>query len=211
MNKKQIATTTEEWLQLPRFKRAPRKWYWPTGWYEAPFAMIINDWGNWEKHIQKEYPIQHWLRENFQYLLRHLYHTVKGLKHYIINPRRRMRNAIFPAKYVDLVELVPQFHFQAIIEYIEVEKAFEEFVWDENLVSSKTAEVGKELKKYYNYIKVDRPLLLKDLHKAYEKVEETNFTDQERFNEVDKLDMLIKTKDTELCVWVIHNRDFLWT
>jgi len=207
MNKKQIVTTTEEWLKLPRSERVPRKWYWPTGWYEAPFAMMINDWNNWEKHIKKEYPIQYWLRESFQYTFRHYYRTIKGLKRYIINPRRRMRNAVFSVQYMDLVELVPHFHFQAIIEFVEVEKTFEVTDWSEEGVSEK----GKKLKGLYNYVKYERPFLLEKLNTAYEQIEITTEYDLNRYNEVDTISKEIKNKDTELCIWVIQNRDYLWT
>jgi len=207
MNKKQIVTTTEEWLKLPRSERVPRKWYWPTGWYEAPFAMMINDWNNWEKHIKKEYPIQYWLRESFQYTFRRYYRTIKGLKRYIINPRRRMRNAVFSVQYMDLVELVPHFHFQAIIEFVEVEKTFEVTDWSEEGVSEK----GKKLKGLYNYVKYERPFLLEKLNTAYEQIEITTEYDLNRYNEVDTISKEIKNKDTELCIWVIQNRDYLWT
>ena len=207
MNKRLIATTTEEWLKLNRSERAPRKWYWPSGWYEAPFALMINDWDNWEKHIKKEYPIQHWLRENFQYTFRHYYRVVKGLKHYIVNPRRRMRNAVFTAQYMDLVELVPHFHFQTIIEFVEVEKTFEVTDWSEEGVSEK----GKKLKGLYNYVKYERPFLLEKLNTAYEQIEITTEYDLNRYNEVDTISKEIKNKDTELCIWVIQNRDYLWT
>jgi len=207
MNKKQIAITTEEWLKLPRKERVPRKWYWLTGWYEAPFAMMMNDWDNWEKHIKKEYPIQHWLRENFQYTFRRYYRTIKGLKRYIVNPRRRMRNAVFSAQYMDLVDLVPHFHFQTIIEFVEVEKTFETTEW----VGEGVAEKGSKLKELYNYVKYERPFLLEKLTMAYERVEITDITDETRYSRVDAINKEIKDKDTELCIWVIQNRDLLWT
>jgi len=207
MNKKQIVITTEEWLKLPRSERVPRKWYWPTGWYEAPFAMMMNDWDNWEKHIKKEYPIQHWLRENFQYTFRHYYRTIKGVKRYIVNPRRRMRNAVFSAQYMDLVELVPHFHFQTIIEFVEVEKTFETTEW----VGEGVTEKEKKLKDLYNYVKYERPFLLEKLSMAYEYVEITDISDQTRYDRVDAINKEIKDRDTELCIWVIQNRDLLWT
>ena len=207
MNKKQIATTTEEWLQLTRSVRVPRKWYWPTGWYEAPFAMMMNDWDNWEKHIKKEYPIQHWLRENFQYTFRHYYRTIKRLKYYIIKPRRRMRNAVFSAQYMDLVDLVPHFHFQTIIEFVEVEKTFETTEW----VGEGVAEKARKLKELYNYVKYERSFLLEKLDMAYERVEITDVSDQTCYERVDVINKEIKDKDTELCIWVITNRDLFWT
>jgi len=207
MNKKQIAITTEEWLKLPRKERVPRKWYWPTGWYKAPFVMMMNDWHNWEKHIKKKYPIQHWLRENFQYTFRHYYRTIKRLKCYIINPRRRMRNAVFTVQYMDLVELVPRFHFQAIVEFVEVEKTFEVTDWSEESMTEK----GKKLKELYNYVKYERPFLLEKLDMAYEQVEIATEYDPNRYNETDAINKEIKNKDTELCIWVVQNRDLLWT
>jgi len=211
IKKKKIALTTEEWLKSPRKERMPCKWYWPTGWYDAPFAMMMNDWDNWEKHIKKEYPIQYWLRENFHYTFRRLYYIIRNLKHRIFIPRRRMRNALFTHKWIDLVELVPQFHFQAIIEYVEEEKAFKEVVWAEDLVNLKTVEVGKKLKEYYNYVKNERPYLIDKLSLAYERVEIISNPSVNPYDEVNRIEEQIKTKDTELCIWVVNNRDYLWT
>ena len=207
IKKKKIALTTEEWLKSPRKERMPCKWYWPAGWYEAPFAMMMNDWDNWEKHIKREYPVQHWLRENFQYTFRHYYRAIKNLKRYIINPRRRMRNAVFSAQYMDLVDLVPHFHFQTIIEFVEVEKTFETTEW----VGEGVIEKGKKLKELYNYVKYERPFLLEKLSIAYERVEITDISDQTRYDRVNAINKEIKDRDTELCIWVIQNRDLLWT
>jgi hypothetical protein len=122
-----------------------------------------------------------------------------------------MRNAIFPAQDMDLVELVPHFHFQAIIEFVEVEKAFEVTVWSGEEVSKETIEKGKKLKELYNYVKYERPFLLEKLSMAYERVVITDITDQTRYDRVEAIDKEIKNKDTELCIWVIQNRDLFWT
>ena len=168
---------------------------------------------NWEKYIKKEYPVQHWLRENFQYTFRHYYRTIKRLKYYIIKPRRRMRNAVFTAQYMDLVELVPHFHFQTIIEFVEVEKTFEttEWILPTLWVGEGVAEKARKLKELYNYVKYERPFLLEKLSMAYERVEITDITDQTRYDRVDAIDKEIKDRDTELCIWVIQNRELLWT
>jgi len=117
-----------------------------------------------------------------------------------------MRNAVFSAQYMDLVDLVPHFHFQAIIEFVEVEKTFEITDWSEKGISEK----GKKLKELYNYVKYERPFLLEKLTMAYERVEITDITDQTRYDRVDAIDKELKDRDTELCIWVIQNRDVLW-
>jgi len=111
---------------------------------------------------------------------------------------------------MDLVELVPHFHFQTIIEFVEVEKTFEITVWTGEEVSQDTVEKGKKLKELYNYVKYERPFLLEKLSMAYERVEITDITDETRYSRVDVINKEIKDKDTELCIWVIQNRDVLW-
>ena len=46
---------------------------------------------------------------------------------------------------------------------------------------------------------------------AYEYVEITDISDQTRYDRVDAINKEIKDRDTELCIWVIQNRDLLWT
>ena len=70
------------------------------------------------------------------------------------------------------------------------------------------------MKQYYNYVKIVRPFLLEKLSQAYEKAYEnvkiTAELNDSRYKEVDEIEKQIKAKDTELCIWVIQNRDFLW-
>jgi hypothetical protein len=108
---------------------------------------------------------------------------------------------------MDLVDLVPRFHFQTIIEFVEVEKTFETTEWAGEGVTEK----GKKLKELYHYVKYERPFLLEKLTMAYERVEITDISDQARYDRVDAIDKEIKDRDTELCIWVIQNRDLLWT
>jgi hypothetical protein len=122
-----------------------------------------------------------------------------------------MRNAVFPAQYMDLVELVPHFHFQAIIEFVEVEKTFEITAWSGEGVPLETIEKGKKLKELYDYVKFVRPFLLERLSIAYERVEVIEINDQNHYSRVDAIEKEIKSKDTEFCIWVIQNRDLLWT
>ena len=89
-----------------------------------------------------------------------------------------MRNAVFSAQYMDLVDLVPHFHFQTIIEFVEVEKTFETTEW----VGEGVAEKGSKLKELYNYVKYERPFLLEKLTMAYERVEITDITDETRYS-----------------------------
>ena len=112
---------------------------------------------------------------------------------------------------MDLIELVPHFHFQTIIEFVEVEKTFEITVWTGEEVSQDTVEKGKKLKELYNYVKYERPFLLEKLSMAYERVEITDIIDETRYSRVDAIDKEIKDRDTELCIWVIQNRELLWT
>jgi len=200
-----------EWLKLPRSERAPLKWYWPTGWYQAPFPMTLNGWSTWEEYVKVKYPIQYWFREYFYHKLRHKYHFIKELKYRIINPRREMRNAVFPSRWVDLVEIVPEFHFQVIVEYVEREKALENVDWNTNETNPKVLEVGKKLKEYYNYIKIERPFLLEKLDMAFFKLDFTDPSFNTRYDRVDEIEKSIKDKDTELCIWVVQNRSYLWT
>jgi hypothetical protein len=143
------------------------------------------------------------------------------VKHHLVNPRRKMRNKVFPPTWNDLPDMIVNFHLAVISEYVENEKCFEhnDYTWNEE-----QKQFAKELREMYHYVKWDRNILLKQIELAYkevpsmtlEEIRDLCIKDKSdslfvRYEEVDKLTKQLLDKDNEICNWVIKNRDTLWT
>lgn len=189
--------TFKDWLGLPLTEKYVMKWYLPP-FYREPFALSMEDWKQFNDYAKKNHPIEFFFRYTLNNYLGKwenrfsmLYYKIKNI---IFNPRAKMRKAVFPAEYHDLPSIIDQFHFEVIKEFIDREKCFEVNVYGD--------KEGKQFKKqilaYYKYITKDREALLNKV-----------FSANRKFNS--KYMDLVKQKDTELAIWVINNREKLWT
>ncbi len=216
--KQVLVHTMEKYLKLPLEHRERRVWWWPTKWYIAPFSLQHtlrstekSEWDKFEEYTKEHYPIQAWLREDVQYFFvytvnRNLRELKWKIKHHIRNPRKEMRNAVFPPTYWDLQTHIVEFHIQCVIEYVEREKCFEnnDWTWNENVI-----RIGKELKEAYEYCKTGRTKLQADIDQAWGRVPNDGPYDVV-YKEVNEKEAWLNECDTKLCKWVIENREVLW-
>lgn len=214
-------STLEKYLALPLEQREVRVWWWPTKWYVPPYAMEmksahgckwLSEWDRFDNYTREHYPVQRWLREDvydfFVYTVAFNYRELKRkIKHRIKNPRKKMRDAVFPFTYWDLQTHIVEFHVQCIIEFVEREKCFDVISWDWNEEVKRT---GKELKEAYEYCKTGRAKLIADVDKAFDNVPNDK-PYAEAYREVNRAEAWLKECDDKLCTWVIQNRESLWT
>jgi hypothetical protein len=217
------ANTLKDYFKLPLEQRERSVWWWPfNGWYNTPFAMFCtfdkaaktepSEWDKFHDYVKEYYPVQYWLRETlydfFFYTIRYKLKDFKRkVKYRIINPRKKMRKAVFPSTYWDLETHIVQFHIECIIEYVEREKCFENISWDWN---DEVKARGAELKEAYEYCKTGRAKLQAELDEAWERVPSAG-TYEVVYKEVNDKEAWLKECDTKLCTWVINNREVLWT
>lgn len=207
--------TMQDYLKLPIEMRECRVWWWPTKWYVPPFALEFKTMSEWKKfkvYTKEHYPVQTWLRDGlyvfFAYTVWSNFKEYKWkIKHKLRNPRKEMRNAVFPSTYWDLQTHIVEFHIQCIIEFVEREKCFEvtDWSWNENVKKTEG-----ELKEAYEYCKTGRDKLQKELSEAWTRVPNEGLY-AEIYKEVIEKEDWIKECDTKLCNWVVENREVLWT
>ena len=128
------------------------------------------------------------------------------IKNTLRNPRKEMRDSVFPSDWSDLTESITKFHAEAVIEFVDREKCFETVDYSSDEIHKK---FQTELLEMHEYAKTKRPELVEQLDKAYERVD-TNKPYHEAYKEVREIENEIKIRDTKLCHWVIDNRDFFW-
>lgn len=139
----------------------------------------------------------------------------RRIRHRIVNPRKEMRNAVFPSQWWDLETHIVQFHLQCVIEYVEREKCFEviSWNWSEEVIKSR-----KELEEAYNYAMSGRAKLQKDISDAWDKIPLRDLSEpinaeefHKMYEDVTAKELWLNECDTKLCKWVIDNRQILWT
>ena len=137
------------------------------------------------------------------YKLKDIKLDVKGRT---INPRKEMRNKVFPHRWNDLTESIVTFHLEALIEFVDREKCFDNIEYNSD---NHHREFAKGLKECYDYAKITRPSLKLKLEEAYKDVPfEGDFLVV--YKEVNKITTDMKEYDTKVCEWVIKNRDYFW-
>lgn len=185
--------------------------WWPFKWYVPPTTL---EWGEWEKEeafFKKNYPVQYFFRETvvcwFSRYISHKYTDIKyNIKGWIKNPRKEMRDNLFPIRLNDLTDTIVNFHLEAVIEMVDREKCFE--IADYNF-TEEHKEFANSLKECHYYAKVTRPALLDKIDKAYDNLPE-NESYEVTYKEINKIESEIEEYDTKVCEWVIKNRKHFW-
>lgn len=148
----------------------------------------------------------------------------------IINPQHsRLRKSI-PKQWMDISSLIVTVNFEFIKSFYEDEYCKGIVDWE---ATEKHKKFAKWLTEAYDYIKVERPKLVKQEEDAYPpvlpmdetfkaikdkngKIESYEFIDrgktyEELYGEVDRIKELINKKDTKVLTEMVKNRDFFWT
>lgn len=192
-------------------KHEKRVWWWPTKWFVLPNVLTQNEWIVCDEYFKEGYPIQYFLRDlipglsyGIRFKFDRVWYYVKGS---LVNPRKRMRDRVFPVRYNDLDDIIVNFHMQAIIELVEGEKYFERVAVEEN------DSFFRQLKECYEYAINGREELEKKLSEALNKVEAAKIIGSyfEKYKEVNAIEKDIEMWDLKVCEWVIQNKKNFWT
>lgn len=136
-----------------------------------------------------------------------LYNCYNKIKN-ILNPRQKwIKKHIEYNQWCDKVELIPKFLFGCVVHYVEEEKCFERINWK---ATKKHSEFADQLGECYEYIKEKRPLLVKQLDDAYSNMS-TKSLCNEALSEVTRLEKDLDNLDKKHIIWIVKNKDFMWT
>ena len=114
--------------------------------------------------------------------------------------------------------MIPDFLYACIIDYVEGEKCFEVIDWDNDKESKKQA---KKISEIYDWIKLGRPKMNKQLDDSYPKrpegedllkwINSDKFNYKKEYKRVNELEKLINKKDDEYLGWIVANHRILWS
>jgi len=147
----------------------------------------------------------------------------------IFSPSNQRIRKFIPRTYRDISHLMVDVNFEFIREFYEDEYKADIVDWE---ATEQHSEFAKWLESTYKYILVERPQLNEDLENAYPPFK--NFSDmfkptvdedgkkmlemaddgipyEVKYKEVNRIEELIETKDTEILTEFVKRRNYFWT
>ena len=202
---------------LAEYKKLPKSEREIFGVYRTPEYYEMNG-DSFEDYWKQKYPVQFFVRNSSE----NFWITLSVWKDKIIDntwrrlfPKNKWARKIIPHTYSDKVELIKDFLFASIVDFIENEP-IEITDWD----SSKThKDAFRRINKCYSFIKKEMPEkqnkideLMDDL---YGDTDINNFftieQEDEMFDEINKLSNELEQEIQFYCIEIVQLRNYLWT
>jgi len=129
-----------------------------------------------------------------------------------INPRNRWATDVIPNYWSDKTFLIREFLFAAVIDFIEGEKALEMTVWPK--------KKEKELLEVYAWAKTGCKEFQEKIDRSYPEIPQNDMLDwinnreetyEQLYGEVNRLEAEIIKIDTKHLIWIVKNRETLWS
>ena len=200
--------------QYKKLSKSEREWF---GLYRTPELYEVNG-DSFENYWKQKYPIQFFVRntsENFWITLSVWKDKIIDNTWRRIFPKNKWARKIIPHTYSDKVELIKDFLFASIVDFIENEPI--EFTdWE----SSEThKDAFRRINKCYAFIKKEMPKkqnkidqLMDDLYGDKELNELLSVEREDKmYNEINKLSNELEDEIQFYCVEIVSLRNFLWT
>jgi hypothetical protein len=208
------STKASNLTEYKKLSKSEREWF---GLYRTPEFYEING-DSFEDYWKQKYPIQFTIRnssENFWIAVSAWKDTIIDNTWRRLFPKNKWARKIIPHTYSDKVELIKDFLFASIVDFIENEPT--EFIdWE----SSEThTDAFRRINKCYTFIVKEMPEkqnkideLMDDLYGGKD-ITDFYTVDQEDelFNEINKLSNELEDEIQFYCVEIVSLRNFLWT
>jgi hypothetical protein len=144
------------------------------------------------------------------------------------SPQKWIYKYIPKREYSDKVELIPEFLFGCVIEFVESEKCFERI---EYRYHSSDRKFARDLKRCYDFVKNVRPSLQQSMDEelteaskknplAYKEIEgydslleleESKYSHEELYGRYNYIEENLKNQEQKYMKWIVKNVDHLWT
>jgi len=162
-----------------------------------------------ENYKKYRWPIQYFLRKNFD--IRFWRHTLKNIWYTkvscVFNPRQKWLTKKIPNTWADKVSLIQELNFEMVLNFVDYEKCFECINYDSDKYHKK---FSKELKECYNYISVERPILVEQYESSFPDLDQCSGDYKKDYGETNRLEKLLNDTDTKYLTWIVKNRGFFW-
>lgn len=205
------ATNVKQYKELPESEREVFGF-----WYRLP---KFYEWGGerFEDYWKKHYPVQFRIRDGVE----NFWITLSVWKDKIIDntwrrlfPRNAWARKIIPHTYSDKVELIQDFLFASIIDFVENEP-IDMTDWQSD---KKHAEIYRDIEKLYKFAKHTLPARRKRLDEMmselYDEESLMEFVDKSNDPKYEELSALEKQTETEIqqnLLQIVKIREYLWT
>ena len=204
-------TNVTQYKQLPKSKREAFGF-----WYRLP---KLYEWGGerFEDYWKKHYPIQFRIREGIENLLI----SISVYKDKLIEntwtrifPKNAWARKIIPHTYSDKPELIQDFLFACIIDFVDSEPV-EYTDWESSKEHKQTWETVNELYKFAKYtLPARRKRLDELLSELYDEKSLMEFVDKSTDPKYEEMSALEKQTDKEIqqnLLQIVKIREYLWT
>lgn len=209
--KYQYVASAEEYANMPYSKRTV--WLF---WYKDPLITGDAGWPIGKKSerekadafVKRNFPIQFWIRGkgfSLRCKLSRLHDWISEQ----MNPRQKWLTKQIPKSWCDKTHLIPLINFAMVVDFVDGEDALNTTDWEAS--SAQADQFSKELKDCYDYIKVRRPQIEKDLEHSYPDEDKRTGVFEVDYAENTRLELLLNKEDTKYLTWIVTNRDYFWT
>lgn len=205
------ATNVKQYKELPKSEREVFGF-----WYRLP---KLYEWGGerFEDYWKSNYPIQFRIREGVE----NIFITLSVWKDKLIEntwtrifPKNAWARKIIPHTYSDKPELIQDFLFASIIDFVDNEPT-EYTDWESSKEHKQTWET---INKLYKFAKHTLPArrkrlneLLSDLYDEKSLMEFVDKSDDPRYEEMSALEKQTETEIQQNLLEIVKIRQYLWT
>ena len=205
------AVNVKQYKELPKSEREDFGF-----WYRLPKLYEL-DGGSFEDYWKSNYPFQFFVRNTFE----NFWITLSVWKDKFIDniwrrcfPRNEWARKVIPHNYSDKPELIQDFLFASIIDFVENEPVYD-IDW---LSDKKRTEVWRQIDKSYKFAKYTLPARKKRikemLSESYDEEHFMKFGDKPDNSKIKELSALEKQTETEIqqnLIEIVKIRQYLWT
>ena len=205
------AVNVKEYKELPKSQREDFGF-----WYRLP---KLYEWGGekFEDYWKQNYPIQFRIREGIENLLI----SISVLKDKLIEntwtkifPKNAWARKIIPHTYSDKPELIQDFLFASIIDFVENEPIYMTD-WQSD---KKRAEIYRNIENLYKFAKYTLPArkkrineMLSELYDEESLMEFVDKSDDLKYEELSTLEKQTESEVQQNLLQIVKIREYLWT
>lgn len=188
-------------------------------WYRLPMYYEINNEETFEEYWKKKYPIQFFVRNTTENILI----TLEVWKDKIIDntwrklfPRNDWARKTIPHTYSDKTELIKNFLFASIVDFVENED-IHLTDWEANETISEVKHTIDEIYKFvkqtlpYKEARIEKLRSALFAEKSFEQLLGDPDYDKDSFDRLKNLETELDTEIQQKLIQIIEIREYLWT
>lgn len=188
-------------------------------WYRLPMYYEINQDETFEEYWKRKYPFQFFIRNTIENILI----SIEVIKDKIIDntwrklvPRNSWARKTIPHTYCDKPELIKEFLFASIVDFVENEN-IDLTDWEANETMSEVKNTIDEIYKFvkqtfpYKEARIEKLRSALYAEKSFEQLLGDPDYDKDSFDRLKNLETELDTEIQQKLIQIIEIREYLWT